>query len=1102
MADRLGPPDAKQVLGKLKAFQRLTAEHAFRRLYLDEDGSGRFLVADEAGLGKTLVAKGVIAKAIEHLWDKTERIDIVYICSNADIARQNMNRLRIRTGDRDLPCMPWRLTLLALSDAQASTEDASARVNYVALTPGTSLYLKSQGGLVEERAFLYWLLKDAWGIEGAGSFNMLCGAASKRSFQYHRKRMKGLKRGSKSSIIEVFQRRLSELPELRERFLELADKFRWVREPSAVKPDALRRARDDLIGELREKLALVSIEALEPDLVILDEFQRFKDVLDPKSTIGALAHKLLEYADANSRARVLLLSATPYKMYSLWHESADHYHYSDLLRTLEFLFKGAPDGQARIEEVRLALEGYGQALYRLEDDWETALADLNSLKERLVSSLRQVMSRTERLAVSENRSGMLCQAPPRDIHVEEQDLRALVGLEKLAGALKHPDVAEYWKAAPYLLSFMDDYKLKTQVKSVSGETQRTALLEALRCGGVELPWAEVEAYRPVDPSNARLRSLIADVIEGGAWRLLWIPPSFPYYQAWGAFAAPELQNLTKQLVFSAWQVVPKAVSTMLSYEAERRMVRLFEDDPKNSREARRARSALLRFGVERGDEERLTGMPVLGMLYPSTALAREGDPLAICAQSARDGILPSLEDVLAVAASRFRALLAPLAAKHDKETAPIDESWYWAAPIVLDALYDSGATIEWFEHPNLASLWGPSSVGNDEESRQESQLWKRHVDYAREVFLNHERLDAFPDDLYRVLALMSVGGPAVCAHRALTRGTAPLSETSVSLRDAAAEVAWAFRSLFNQPEVMALLRGLHEKENHPYWRQVLEYCAAGNLQATLDEYVHMLRESLGVADWSLGQAVPQITEVLTDTIRVRASTLATDRFDGIEVQSNRPRLRTRFASHFGRAESEDGNEVTRPDQVRHAFNSPFWPFVLVTTSVGQEGLDFHPYCHSVIHWDLPSNPVDLEQREGRVHRFKGHAIRKNVARRHGEQLRRDSNGSGEEDNIDPWERLFAAAERDSADDPLQLKPYWLYPIPQGAYIERHVPAYPLSRDFDRLAELRRTLVLYRMVFGQPRQEELVEYLLQHIPSERRQAVFEDLRIDLSPPTVG
>jgi len=28
-----------------------------------------------------------------------------------------------------------------------------------------------------------------------------------------------------------------------------------------------------------------------------------------------------------------------------------------------------------------------------------------------------------------------------------------------------------------------------------------------------------------------------------------------------------------------------------------------------------------------------------------------------------------------------------------------------------------------------------------------------------------------------------------------------------------------------------------------------------------------------------------------------------------------------------------------------------------------EGLDFHHYCHAIVHWNLPSNPVDLEQRE-------------------------------------------------------------------------------------------------------------------------------------------
>src|SRR6185503_7930880 len=100
------------------------------------------------------------------------------------------------------------------------------------------------------------------------------------------------------------------------------------------------------------------------------------------------------------------------------------------------------------------------------------------------------------------------------------------------------------------------------------------------------------------------------------------------------------------------------------------------------------------------------------------------------------------------------------------------------------------------------------------------------------------------------------------------------------------------------------------------------------------------------------------------------------------ITSKSGRMRTAFALRFSDAADVDAEQTSRPDQVRHAFNSPFWPFVLATTSVGQEGLDFHPYCHAVVHWNLPSNPVDLEQREGRVHRYKGHAVRKNVARQH------------------------------------------------------------------------------------------------------------------------
>ena len=47
--------------------------------------------------------------------------------------------------------------------------------------------------------------------------------------------------------------------------------------------------------------------------------------------------------------------------------------------------------------------------------------------------------------------------------------------------------------------------------------------------------------------------------------------------------------------------------------------------------------------------------------------------------------------------------------------------------------------------------------------------------------------------------------------------------------------------------------------------------------------------------------------------------------------------------------------------------------------------------------------------------------------------------------------------------------------------------------------LRRALTLYRMAFGQARQEDLIEYLHQRIPSEAISAVASELRIDLSPP---
>jgi hypothetical protein len=211
------------------------------------------------------------------------------------------------------------------------------------------------------------------------------------------------------------------------------------------------------------------------------------------------------------------------------------------------------------------------------------------------------------------------------------------------------------------------------------------------------------------------------------------------------------------------------------------------------------------------------------------------------------------------------------------------------------------------------------------------------------------------------------------------------------------------------------------------------------------------------------------------------------------------RIRCRYALRFGDDRNVD-DERTRGVDVRIAFNSPFRPFVLATTSIGQEGLDFHQYCHRVVHWNLPSNPVDLEQREGRVHRYKGHVIRRNLALRYTlAAIAADQTLS------DPWRQIFERAISERSDDANDLVPFWIYEADERntaeklSKIERIVPVLPLSREVGRMKQLKRSLVAYRSVIGQPRQQELLEHLLAYTGETDIVDLANSLAIDLSPP---
>lgn len=1067
-------PDTASVIAGLKDFQRLTVDYVFDRFYGCES-TRKFLVADEVGLGKTLVARGVIARTIDHLWEAVPRIDIIYICSNTDIARQNVQRLGIP--GCEVAAQATRLTLLPLHLHDLNKH----RVNFVALTPATSFEQTGGGGRIDERVLLYWLLDRAWGVHGSlSSLYVMQDYAGTASFKravdgFDTDRInETIASAFIASLAKMIEKdQAANIPDLHCRFEELRGIF--CRVDSRVPPGATK-LRTQWIGDVRRLLARVCLSALEPDLIILDEFQRFKHLLKEDSEAGELARDLFE-SEAGQGARVLLLSATPYRGLSLHHEKDDD-HYGDFLGLLGFL------ENSDATECKQILSEYRAALPLIMTD--EGLVRLKEAKQALERRLCRVMARTERLALDTQRGGMLWDAAPEKGSLRPVDVRGYLGAQAIADAVKQGDVVEYWKSAPYLFNFMDSYALK---QAFTDSDERHELVRLVRSfPEAFLNFERTRAYQKLEPANPRLRSLLADTVNRGMWKLLWIPPTLRYYEADGPFADPELANTTKRLVFSAWHMVPRAVASLMSYEAERSMMRAPHPKARLTQEDWKRQRGLLRFGVS---SERLTGMPLLLLVYPCITFARDCDPRRLTSPT-----MLTADEVQARFAAHIRSRVEELGIVY--ETAGnVDERWYWLTPMLLDFTEFPETAEAWWQRLHLSQAWAGSVAGEDDAG------WLRHVEQAAStvasIMSGQQTLGAPPDDLFGVLALAASAGPATAALRAYARTTHGDLVDSLPLLDAAARTGRSFLSLFNHAEVIEMIRA--EFGGEPYWQRVLEYAHAGGLQSVLDEYAHMLKESLGVTALPSEEMTEKISAELIAALTLRAASLRVDEVTAPayarEIKLKSEPMRLRFAMRFGddRHDEESPSEVagsstvTRKERVRTAFNSPFWPFVLVSTSVGQEGLDFHHYCHAITHWNLPSNPVDLEQREGRIHRYKGHAVRKNVSAKYGCDALA-------EPISDVWDAIFALGRTNRAEHENDLVPYWLFP--GDAKIERHVVALPYSREVDRLHQLRRSLAIYRMVFGQSRQEDLIAYLLAELPEQRRVEIVEELRVDLSP----
>ncbi|MBQ9327039.1 MAG: hypothetical protein IJ225_00705 [Solobacterium sp.] len=1067
----------QKIMSGLKDFQEATVE---RIDYLYRHNQYRILVSDEVGLGKTLIARGTVAKLAKLRREEGDNLfKVVYICSNAAIADQNLSKLRVTHETKTESASSSRLSMqhLNIFKQENDAELLDRYIQLIPLTPDTSFRMTAGTGIVRERALMFVHLKrmpelnnyqkelevammdiarstwESWCKDWYEREAVNCNDKSGgRYFDYMQYRLH-------SELSMTWHDDVTYLDGL----VELCDAIR--------RNGGKRVSENAIIGQLRVIFAKISLEKLEPDLVIMDEFQRFKYLLnsDPESETGMLANKFFHARDV----RMLLLSATPYKMYSTSEEIDEtrlDEHYTEFLSVMNFLNEDSEAGSSFLTVWR----DYSIRLKELTLGGTTILSAKNAAED----AMYQTVCRTERISAAENADIIDDSDVHEPLEVLEQDIRSYVQAQELLdqiGANYHVPV-DYIKSTPYLMSFMRDYQLKRNVEKYFKEHP-----QELRKINKDTFWINrntIDHYERVPNNNARLERVMNSVLQRGVDKLLWMPPSKPYYEMEGAYKNTEFS--TKTLIFSTWEMVPRMLASLLSYEVERKTVGKLARDYQDRdvhyfySGEKRYPSARMNFSVRNGVPSAMT---LFCLIYPSWFLASCYDPVSC--MNERMGIREIQRQAREKISEELKKLPSP---EHGNQ----DRRWYYIVPLIMDGNEYASSWIE----SGLKSAEEQPDYDDEEGKSKRQKGFIAHMEALKELFDDthkeqYDNLGRRPDDLLDVLTDMAIASPAICIYRTYLNYTDGEKGLPVYLPSQLARVFINRMNTVESTAVVELVCG--RKSDDAHWQNLLTYCRQGNLQAVFDEYAHLISNGIDHDE----DLIHQLHTQMKGAMDIRTTQYNVDTYKSFQKRSfgqkDRPtNIRTHFAVAFTKGEGKD-TDGDRKKTIRDAFNSPFRPFVLATTSIGQEGLDFHNYCRKIVHWNLPSNPIDLEQREGRINRFECLAIRQNVAKRYGNIVF----------STDVWKEMFDEATIvEKAGGSSDLIPFWgLRETEDMVKIERIVPMYPFSRDGLTYERLIKILSLYRLTLGQARQEELLEYLFKNCDDPDQ---LKELFINLSP----
>jgi len=182
----------------------------------------------------------------------------------------------------------------------------------------------------------------------------------------------------------------------------------------------------------------------------------------------------------------------------------------------------------------------------------------------------------------------------------------------------------------------------------------------------------------------------------------------------------------------------------------------------------------------------------------------------------------------------------------------------------------------------------------------------------------------------------------------------------------------------------------------------------------------------------------------------------------------------------------DDHNANGEQKIAECFNSPFYPFVLLASDVAKEGLSFHLYCRKLVHLDQTERPAVQIQRNGRVDRYHGLALRRRLVGPKGDRSPDFS-----------WEKKWEAA-RKAVQNTGGMQPDWYLPVENGEpKVEVYYLEHPGNFEVSKGKAMESAVQWYTQVLGSLLPDSLLKKLGNRYAG-RENDLIEAIRLDLCP----